>query len=159
MRIYVRPRYWIERQNENLMPFLIRYSVISIYSSGDCSPILSNLQTVLKLQFDDITKPEPGLILFTDEMAEKIIDFADYLIENFPERPLIVHCDAGVSRSGAVGSVLNDYINMKLCREDDRKLFWKEHRNLIVPNYHVELKLLEAWKYNHNDTKGMERKG
>lgn len=146
MRIYVKPRYWIEMQNENLMPFLIRYSVISIYSSGDCSPILSNLQTVLKLQFDDITKPEPGLILFADEMAEQIIDFADYLIENFPEKPLIVHCDAGVSRSGAVGSVLNDYINMKLGMEEDKKRFWKEHRNLILPNEWVKARLMKTWR-------------
>ena len=150
MKIFVRPRYWVEQATEIKQDFLSRCSVISIYSSGDCSPILPNLQTVLKLQFDDITKPEPGLILFTDEMADRIIHFADFLIENFPKKPLIVHCDAGVSRSGAVGDVLNDYINTKLGRDDDKAWFWKEHRHLIIPNYHVRLKLLEAWKYNHN---------
>ena len=98
------------------------------------------------MQFDDITKKEENLILFSDEMADQIIHFADFLIENFPTRQLIVHCDAGVSRSGAVGSVLNDYINTKLGMEEDKKMFWKEHRNLIIPNWYVKSLLLVAWK-------------
>lgn len=146
MIIHVRPRYWIERKIEIFPQFLCHNSLISIYSSGDCSPILENRSTILKLQFDDITKKEDGLILFTDDMADKIIHFADFLIKNFPARQLFVHCDAGVSRSGAVGAFLNNYINTKLGMEEDKKMFWKEHLNLIIPNWRVETRLVVAWK-------------
>ena len=146
MKIHVRPRYWVERQIEIFPQFLCHNSFISIYSSGDCSPIPGNLAAILKLQFDDITKREENLILFTDEMADRIIRFADFLIVNFPTRQLIVHCDAGVSRSGAVGSFLNDYINTKMEMETDKMEFWKEHRNLILPNAWVEARLMAAWQ-------------
>lgn len=150
MKIHVKPRYWVEQAFESFPDMLVRYAVISIYSSGDCSPIPENRSTILKLQFDDITKQEAGLILFTDEMADKIIRFADFLIENFPTRRLIVHCDAGVSRSGAVGAFLNDYINTKMGMETDKKEFWKEHRNLILPNGWVKARLMKAWKCKGN---------
>ena len=46
------------------------------------------------------------LALFTHEMADRILRFADD-----GALPLLVHCTEGVSRAGAVGAVLNEYFN------------------------------------------------
>ena len=56
---------------------------------------------VLTLYFDDIVKEVEGAVLFTDEMADQIIDFIQ---EHRSVDTLLVHCYAGQSRSRAVGA-------------------------------------------------------
>ena len=74
-------------------------------------------KNVLKLVFDDITDREiemltkrgdrmiEDLILFNREHANRIIAFME---NNKDVETLYVHCTAGVSRSGAVGTFIND---------------------------------------------------
>lgn len=50
------------------------------------------------------------LVLFNHHMAKAIINFIDYLIGVVKrDHGLIIHCDAGVSRSVAVGAFLKDF--------------------------------------------------
>ena len=67
----------------------------------------SDYQNVLRLEFDDVTDQdnEPGTVLFNREHAQKIIEFMDI---NKDIDMLYVHCLAGQSRSGAVGTFIND---------------------------------------------------
>ncbi len=89
---------------------------------------------ILNLIFADLTtedyKIAPYLItkfpVFTPYKAERIIRLLDNLKEN-DVKLLIVHCDAGVSRSGAVGIFAVRYLGM------DEEEFRREHPN-IGPN-------------------------
>lgn len=56
---------------------------------------------VLTLFFDDIIHEVEGAVLFSEEMAEKIIDF---IKAHKQVDTLLVHCYAGQSRSRAVGA-------------------------------------------------------
>jgi len=145
MKIYVRNRYWVEFQLKEDRDLLDAWSMISIYSSGDSCPIKEERDTLLKMQFDDIIMPTDGMILFTDEMAKEIKRFANYLIAKYPDRALIVHCDAGVSRSGAVGAALNEYVNLRVLN-NRRHYDWfiREHVNLISPNQTVMSRMMKV---------------
>lgn len=67
---------------------------------------------ILKLQFDDaVEDPDHNLMLFDERIAGKIVDFIRSIDT---ERLLFVNCGAGISRSGAIGEVLNDYFNKHL---------------------------------------------
>ena len=75
-------------------------------------------RNVLNIDFDDIAAPDewknlskcPGYVLFDEEMARKIAGFVE---ENRDASIWIVHCSAGVSRSGAVSRWLKDWLDIK----------------------------------------------
>ncbi len=71
----------------------------------------------------ELRKKQPT---FNIKMAHKIVAFIDSLREK-DIKLLLIHCDAGVSRSGAVGIFACRYLDM------DENEFRKEHRN-IGPN-------------------------
>lgn len=54
---------------------------------------------VLTVYFDDIEAPTDGLTLFTSRQADEIIDF---ILRNRKSDTLLIHCYAGISRTGAV---------------------------------------------------------
>lgn len=67
-------------------------------------------KNVLKLCFDDTTTDdsEKTLILFDEDMACRIAAFARSIDTM---RKLFIDCAAGISRSDAIGEVLNDCFN------------------------------------------------
>jgi len=70
------------------------------------------------------------IILFEEEMARGIINFINKI--NKMDIPvLVVHCHAGVSRSGAVGVFATRFLGL------DEKLFREVHEKYISPNNHV----------------------
>lgn len=57
----------------------------------------------LKLSVNDIAEPMDGLILPSEDLVRKLLDFS----QTWDERaPMIVHCWAGISRSSASAFVL-----------------------------------------------------
>ena len=58
-------------------------------------------KAVLTLYFDDIERPVEGAVLFSEEMAEKIIDF---IRAHEDADTLLVHCYGGETRSRAVAA-------------------------------------------------------
>lgn len=104
-------------------------------------PYFENKENVLVLYFDDTTKdleiPILGtdevkkVVAFTKEQASEIIDFLD---KNKDKKLAIIHCAAGVSRSGAVGQFANDYFGGNYFE-------FKNNNQNIQPNPHV-LRLL-----------------
>ena len=123
MKIRVLSRAFFEKVKgtPTELELLEKSKIISINSSWgfDDTPPFSEKYLkhphLLTLTFDDICNdpetPEDlgNAILFNEDMAHAIMRFVDD--EKFP---LLVHCTAGISRSGAVGEVLNWYFNRYL---------------------------------------------
>ncbi len=68
----------------------------------------SNFENVLVLHFDDITDVNSDLA-FNENHAKQIIDF---ITKNKHKSTCMVHCSAGISRSGAVGQFVNSCFGM-----------------------------------------------
>lgn len=107
MKIIVLPRKVAEEQK---LPDSIKEKkiiAISIYSSGDEPANLPYCEKVCHLNFDDVSSQNvPGTIPFTKDHADAIIDFMN---ANLDANILVVHCDAGISRSPAVASAIAEY--------------------------------------------------
>lgn len=99
---------------------------------------------VLNLWFDDVehdgklspTNKEETTKAFTDKQAKQIVKFLD---SNKNINTLLLHCAAGISRSGAVGRFALDYLN------GDKENF-KIHNKHILPNGRVLRMLNEVWR-------------
>lgn len=85
-------------------------------SFNDIDTILEDSSNVLNLWFHD-TDPEAEIewmasnppyeeVLFDEEMAKSIKRF---VLANKDKKQWLIHCTAGVCRSGAVGECLSDY--------------------------------------------------
>ena len=129
---------------------LEKSKIISINSSwglDDTPPFSENFFNhphLLTLVFDDIcNEPETpedlgNAVLFNEAMAQQIMRFVDD-----GELPLLVHCTAGISRSGAVGELLNWSFNRYQERNvADDEDFTQSNRQ-IQPNTIVRRIMLE----------------
>lgn len=89
--------------------------------------ILNNIdcKNILKLVFDDIVVENYNCKLFSKEDAKLIIDFAKSLEDNI--ETIIIHCHAGICRSGAVALFLNSFLNLNF---DE----FKKENPYIYPN-------------------------
>jgi predicted protein tyrosine phosphatase len=149
-KIVVLSRQWVERsikESQKIAEIEGSWAIISIYTDH----ILLNLKSIetlktlgceeyLSLRFADITKEnyekdknfydEKNLIIFTIEHAQQIINFINKVNRNDKIQTLVVHCSAGVSRSGAVGFFACRYLHT------NEKEFWKTNPN-IAPNSHI----------------------
>ena len=140
--IRVIPRSQMEFIIDNDIFCNFRWAVISIYSTPQEILITENkwqkirklgCRDLLNICFADIEVPLPNepkykdYRLFGDIDAKQIIEFINK-VSKFCE-VLIVHCDAGISRSGAVGLFACKYLNL------DEKKFLKVNR--IYPNNHI----------------------
>lgn len=120
--------------DDNIEQNFVKFAIISINNTDDdlLLPFFKdNHENVLNLFFDDVTEDlynDDFLICkaMTEDDAKKIIEF----IDRNKDRNFIVHCSAGISRSGAVGTFITEYL------EKDYKLF-KEHNKHISPNHMV----------------------
>lgn len=93
---------------------------------------------VLSLMFDDVEESDEQellerfhYIVFNEDMAKEIHDFVERIDKN---KTLYVNCHAGVSRSGAVGIVLNEYFNRFLEDNKDDYEYFFENNKQIIPN-------------------------
>ncbi len=129
---------------EGLVERLNGFRFISISGVGEESPVpVEFLAESLLLHFDDIVE-EDDAGAFSQADALSIRKFADKAIAD--KKDLIIHCAAGVSRSGAVGSVLNDYANRYLADNKEDWLFFSQKgcENEIFPNSLVKRILNKA---------------
>ena len=100
---------------DNHPDILDRHRIISVSSPGELSPFEDvEHPNLLKLYFDDVevqsrSRLHPGYEMFSQEDAKKVIGFLKGCDQN-----LIVHCHAGVSRSGAIGLFAAEYLNADL---------------------------------------------
>lgn len=136
-KIFCLPKFVI---NDNYDTFLESVKdekiwMISILDS-DADMLFPPHRNLLTLWFDDIsprTKYKHNLDVkpFTYLQANDIINFIYKCQMEINHINLIVHCSAGICRSGAVGRFANDYLEL------DQELFHKNNPN-ILPNEWVE---------------------
>jgi len=100
----------------------------------DQKPYFKNNENVLVLFFDDIDKDlfvrkaEDGSEIwhraFTQQQAEQVIEFIN---RNRNKTTCVIHCTAGVRRSGTIAEFINRYLN----------LAWPEFREA---NRHIQIR-------------------
>lgn len=143
MKIRVLPRAFFEtiKGTPDEITLLESSKIISINSSWGWdseppfSPELRGHKHLLVMNFDDIAnEPETPedlgqAVMFSPEMAERIRRFVDD-----GRMPLLVHCAAGISRSGAVGEVLNWYFNRYLTNNRTDYNDFIQNNRQILPN-------------------------
>ena len=144
MKIKVLPRSCFAEVMGTLqeIELLETHRIISLNNSSGSSamPPFSDLHSknLLCLTVDDIVWKIRGMVLFNQDHASQIWNFVYH-----GDLPIITHCHAGISRSGAVGEVLNWYFNSYLQQNsNDFTAFYREHPN-IEPNPHIRTVLLE----------------
>ena len=79
---------------------------------------------------DQLKQRYPNVVLFNEDHAKRIINFLDEIKNCKEPSLLIVHCDAGISRSGAVGEFASDYFGLsyeQFCKDND-----------VLPNAHIK---------------------
>ena len=136
--------------DDNNVEGLKDYAFISILNSpnntwfGDDDYFFTSVfklqhENVLILTFDDVENQSPGNIPFSEEMADMVLDF----VNKNKERDFIIHCAAGISRSGAIGSFINNYVQWDFQR-------FKIENPQIQPNARV-LRMLnnKAWEMKY----------
>ncbi len=121
------------RTDDNIEEWNSNVCLISINGSDCYTEKYPELQpyfkqdhlNVLNLIFDDVDEPhsidmakefqEKGIKLFSETHALKILSFIE---KHKDKKSCLVHCAAGISRSGAVGEFINDHIG-----KEDYKTF------------------------------------
>ena len=127
MMIFVYPRKVITDAIARGFDFK-SYPIISISGVGRKLENVEDLN-ILQLEFDDVFDS------FTEQHAEQIIDFVE---KNKNKRVMYVHCDAGISRSGAVGLWMCRYLG------EDEEDFRTRNKNIHPsPNVMNILKKVE----------------
>lgn len=133
---------------------------ISIIGDGDDDGLVHVLDTaenVLNLEFDDVeedclvpvfqndgTITQSQLRTFTEKQGKKVIEFLDKIKESKEENiTLLLHCFAGISRSGAIGTFAHDYL------ETDKHSFIMTNPQ-IRPNSNV-LRVLNRLMYDRSE--------
>lgn len=97
-----------------------RVAVISISCPGNPAPLPQGLGPVLRIEADDVAGPVLAkasgrdLVAFSRDHARVIIDWVEALHQESDEVHLIVHCDAGLSRSPAVGLFIAEHLGLPL---------------------------------------------
>jgi len=113
---------------------LVKETEYQILKSLGCQDLLSlffgdytlNRWNVIQ---KEIVSVSPGTKLFDENDAKKIIDFINK-INNDIYGTLVIHCDAGISRSGAVGLFICRYLEL-----DERK--FRKMNSYIHPNQYI----------------------
>lgn len=146
MKIDVKPRSYFEeiKGTPTEKEILATHRVISIVSSNgdDTEPPFSQealaSPNLLCMVFDDVVEgAEKDYTQFTESDAKAILDFVCD-----DSMPVIVHCSAGIARSGAVGEALDSYYNCFLKANDDDHQYFLQKNRQIRPNTLVKRLLM-----------------
>ena len=124
---------------KNINNFDVPTIIISICSTGDTPPkklfLHSNPQvkSFITLAFDDVITYHENYYPIDERQARKIAKFV-MRYKNSVEQ-IVVHCDAGISRSAGVAGAIAKYLN-----NDDNKFFMTPY----CPNMTCYTKVLFA---------------
>ena len=88
---------------------------------------------------DELEPQYVPIIFFNEEMAKKVLDVLEYGKQN-NAASVIVHCTAGISRSGAIATFARDFFNSPSV--DD----FRTENTYICPNSTVKKFLYKEWE-------------
>ncbi len=156
MKIDVLPRRYFERikGTPDEKEILESTRVISINSHDESPPFSEesiHSTNLLCMTFDDICIPdyETG-ILFSEKDAQDILNFVPD-----DSMTLIVHCSAGIARSGAVGEVLDWYYNQWRTQNTEDHQYFIDNNRQVMPNSIVRRLLMQAlYKKEESESRG-----
>lgn len=120
--------------------------IISITEDMDHSVVFdynSEFKAILRLYFYDLEQPIPGCEkanLFSSDDAKQILEFVDNNIDE-ETKMIIVHCEAGLSRSAGVAAALSLIMN------EDCEFFHKNY----YPNSLVKSTILRQASFYGNE--------
>ena len=129
----------LSARNWNAQP---REAMISITGTGEPRVRLKKgWAFALRLCFDDIEKPFPGRTLFSEEHADKVIDFLDKIEGEVNN--VVVHCTLGLSRSPAIARYVSQRYDLS-----------NGFGNHMTFNRHVFATTFRRWKHRVAPGKG-----
>lgn len=122
-------------------PHDFKTAIISITDTDKADVVFEKNETngiraVLKLKFDDVERDSKDLRCITKDDAEKIVKFINKNKNKVDK--IIVHCEAGVSRSAGVGAAI-----MKAINGDDWVVF---NNPTMCPNMKCYRTVLNAFQ-------------
>lgn len=107
--------------------------LIRIYDkSFPLKPSKKEFEKVFSFRFDDIEEPQIDCDLFTLNQAREIVVILQEA--RVRKKNVVVHCFAGICRSGAVVKFAEEYLDFQPCGK------------FRLPNQHVKKLLVEAFK-------------
>lgn len=137
-----------------------RIAFISILDTEDSLPVFHQEHAnLLQLRFDDVeedievpvigTGKTLAIRAMTQDQAGAIVRF---VAAHRDKKIFVVHCTAGVSRSGAVGHFVNEFLG-------GNRAGFKEMNPNICPNRHVLKLLAKELAGNAGTTEEVEHRG
>lgn len=104
--------YLISIYSHEEKPYVNKQSISILKDMGMLDCISLNFWDITDEDYTKIKKRYPEAILFNKSHAKKIINFVRTIYSKEDSYPLIIHCSAGISRSGAVGTFACDYAGL-----------------------------------------------
>ena len=132
MQFFVYSRRAIEALAAHDVPYVV-ISITTTAADQASVPASELCRGILRVSFADIDRPLSGAVIFDVDHARAICAFITKHRASI-ER-IVVHCDAGFSRSPAVAAAI-----AKCLGEDDAEFFRR-----YQPNMHVYQTLLDTW--------------
>ena len=115
------------------------YLSINNPDDEDKTPIREDSDTFKSMWFYDIDEDiydEVKDFTYKTISDEQVDELYDFIMKNKDKKNFVVHCTAGISRSGAVGEFVNDLFGIPYAE------FRKQNPN-IIPNTYIKKKLNE----------------
>lgn len=118
----------LELSDDNVEMFE-NIAIISITKADPISqfkkPFKQEHKNVLHLAFDDVGENEKNS--FTESIGNEVIEF---LTANKDKTLYLLHCDAGISRSGAIGEFIVNFEGLSYYK-------FKLDNPRVIPNPHI----------------------
>ena len=143
MKVFIMPKFIFEQAIDGIEKSSkdVFYLSINNPDDEDKTPIREDSDTVKSMWFYDIDEDiydEVKDFTYKTISDEQVDELYDFIMKNKDKKNFVVHCTAGISRSGAVGEFVNDLFGIPYAE------FRKQNPN-IIPNTYIKKKLNEKW--------------
>ena len=143
MKVFIMPKFIFEQAIDGIEKSSkdVFYLSINNPNDEDKTPIREDSDTFKSMWFYDIDEDiydEVKDFTYKTISDEQVDELYDFIMKNKDKKNFVVHCTAGVSRSGAVGEFVNDLFGIPYAE------FRKQNPN-IIPNTYIKKKLNEKW--------------
>lgn len=141
MKVFIMPKFFFEQVIDGIEKSSkdVFYLSINNPDDEDKTPIREDSDTFKSMWFYDIDEDiynEVKDFTYKTISDEQVDELYDFIMKNKDKKNFVVHCTAGISRSGAVGEFVNDLFGIPYAE------FRKQNPN-IIPNTYIKKKLNE----------------